>query len=157
MMDLRKDIFFVLFLLLVGLQLHAQPRKFKLRQLTGFYLDDKVPLTKGFNFMIITNRRSFIKHFGLINKPDTPNLQYNQVIVMAMPPTKEQWFLSFEDTAVRAGNYIEVYCNVRREKHDITYLDRPIVTASLPKFFSVRTINFYDNKTKKLLGTVPVK
>lgn len=125
--------------------------------MTGFYLDDKIPLQKGLNFKVITNRRDFIKHFGLINKPDTPNLRFNHVIVMAMPPTKEQWFLSFEDTAVRAGNFIEVYCGIRHDKHDITYLDRPIVTAAIPRFFNVRTVNFYDRQTKKLLASVPIR
>ncbi len=145
------------FLFLFDLPVYGQPKKFKLRPITGFYLDEKIPLEKGFNFKIITNRKDFIKHFGLINKPDTPNFRIHHVIVMAMPPTKEQWFLNFEDTAVRAGNFIEVYCNTEHDKHKITYFDHPIVTATIPRFFYLNTVNFYDNKTKKLLGSIKVK
>ena len=123
----------------------------------GFYLDEKIPLEKGLNFFVLDKRKEFIKHFGLINKPDTPNFRFHHVIVMAMRPTKEQWFLSFEEDAVKAGNFIEVYCNVRHEKHEITYFDHPIVTAAIPRYFSVRKVNFYDKETKKLLASVPIK
>jgi len=152
----KSLLFFVLFSL-CAIGVWAQPREFRLKQMTGFYLDDKIPLEKGYNFKVITNRRDFIKHFGLINKPDTPNLRFNNVIVWALPPTKEQWFLSFEEKATRAGNYIEVYCSVKHDKHEITYLDRPIVTAAIPKYFSVKTVNFYDKDSKKLLASVPIR
>ncbi|HRO41688.1 MAG TPA: hypothetical protein PL009_02570 [Flavipsychrobacter sp.] len=152
-----KKVLLILSLFIGTFKLSAQPREFKLKQLTGFYLDDKIPLEKGLNFKVITNRRDFIKHFGLINKPDTPNLRFNHVIVLALQPTKEQWFLSFEETAIRAGNYIEVYCSIKYDKHKITYLDRPIATAAIPKYFSVKTVNFYDKETKKQLASVQIR
>lgn len=143
--------------LLCSFCLHAQPKQFNVKMLSGFYLDDKIPLEKGLNFMVIDNRRDFIKHFGLINKPDTPNFRFHHVIVMAMPPTKEQYFLSFDEKAYKAGNYVEIYCTVTHDKHKITYYDRPIVTATIPRYFSVSTVNFYDKETKKQLASVKIR
>jgi len=152
-----KKILLACSLLLCCCALSAQPRQFNLRDMTGFYLDDKIPLHKGLNFMVISDRKDFIKHFGLINKPDTPNFRFHHVIVMAVPPTREQYFLSFNNIAYKAGNYIEVYCNVKYDKHKITYLDHPTVTAIIPRYFSVRTVNFYDKESKKLLASVPIR
>ncbi|MBS1589582.1 MAG: hypothetical protein JST52_08220 [Bacteroidetes bacterium] len=149
--------FFILILSIISMQIAAQPRIFNIRRLTGFYLDSKTPLSKGQNFLVISNRKDFIRQFGQINKPDTPNFQFDYFIALAMQPTREQWFLDFETRATRAGSYIEVYCNIRYEKHKITYLDHPIVTATIPRFFNVHTINFYDNSTKKLLASIPIK
>lgn len=135
----------------------AQPRQITVKPLVGFYLNDRVHLEKGLNFMVINDRKDFIRHFGVVNKPDTPNFRFNDVVVMAMPPTREQYFLSFDEKGYRAGNYIEVYCEVKHDKHEITYTDYPIVTAAIPRFFSVRTVNFYDKESKKLLASVRVR
>lgn len=152
-----KQIVAAILLSLAAISVYAQPRKFKLKPLTGYYLDDRIDLKDGLNFMVISNRRDFIKHFGLMNRPDTPNFDYHHVIVIALPPTKEQYFLSYEPEAAKAGDFIEVYCNIKHEKHKITYCDHPIVTAIIPRYFSVRKVNFYDKATKKLLESVEIR
>lgn len=152
----KNLLFCIVILLGIPTRLTAQPREFNLKSLTGFYLNEKIPLEKGLNFKVISNRKEFIKHFGLINKPDTPNFSKHHVIVMALPPTKEQWFLNFETKAYRAGNYLEVYCDIKHDKHKITYIDYPIVTAAIPRFFRVNTVNFYDRESRKLLASVPI-
>lgn len=134
---------------------HAQPIYFKLRPMEGYNLDPKIKLEKGLNFFVISDRRNFIKHFGWINKPDTPRFDYEHVLVMAMPPTNTQAFLNFEKDAAKAGNYIEVYCGVKKDKHEIPYTEYPIVVAAIPKYFHVNQVRFYENdRKKKMLGRV---
>lgn len=137
--------------------LNAQPRQFKLRPLEGFFLDAKVPLKKGVNFFHIHDRRTFIRYFGLISKPDTPNFDMEDVVVMALPPAKKTSTIGFMPTAAKAGNFIEIYCMVGKEQHKVPYIAYPIVVAAIPRYFSVTKINFYDAEKKKLLQTIPVR
>lgn len=134
----------------------AQPIKFQPRIMEGYYLDQKIPLKKGINFFVIADRRAFYKFFGKLNRPDTPSFDYENVVVMAMRPQNRQWFLSFSPNAIKAGNYIELYCNERHDKHKIPYTCYPIAVAAIPRYFSVTTINFYNNKNK-LYTSLPAK
>lgn len=148
--------FIIIFLLGAG-RCIAQPLTFQPRMLEGFYLDQKIPLKKGLNFFVITDRREFYKYFGKINKPDTPRFEFEDVIVMAMRPQNRQSFLSFAPDAMKAGNYIEVYCNAKHDKHKIPYTCYPIAVAAIPRYFSVTAINFYNNEKKKLYVSLPSK
>jgi len=136
---------------------YAQPQQFKIKPLEGFFLDGKVPLEKGPNFFVIKDRKKFISWFGHINKPDTPNFDFVNVVVMALRPTKKQAQIGFYPNAVKAGNYIEIYCTIEENKFPLTYTAYPIVLASIPKYFSVTKVNFYDLEEKKLLASVPIK
>jgi hypothetical protein len=135
----------------------AQPRYFQLKPMEGFFLENKIPLKEGPNFFVITNRQTFIKYFGLINKPDTPHFDYDNVIVMALPPSKKYSQIGFMPTAAKAGNFVEVYCLMDLNKYPLTYLSYPIVAARIPKYFSVTRVNFYRNETKELIETVYIK
>ena len=94
----------------------AQPRQITVKPLVGFYLNDRVHLEKGLNFMVINDRKDFIRHFGVVNKPDTPNFRFNDVVVMAMPPTHEQYFLSFDEKGYRAGDRKSTRLNSSHER-----------------------------------------
>ena len=137
--------------------LYAQPREVHLRPLDGYFLDPKVPLKEGPNFFIIRDRNKFIKYFGRVSKPDTPNLRFNQVIVMALPPTDKQARIAFMPKAMRAGNYIEVYCIVEENKYPLTYTSYPIVLAEIPKYFGVSKVNFYNHATRELIESVRIR
>jgi hypothetical protein len=135
----------------------AQPQWFKIRPLEGFFLDNKVPLKKGLNFFVIRDRKKFISWFGQINKPDTPNFDYVNVVVMALPPSKKYSQIGFYPNAAKAGTFIEIYCSVDKNQFELTYTAYPIVVATIPKYFSVTKVNFYNAEDKKLLASVPVK
>ena len=146
-----------MFLLLAAFHAGAQPQYFRIKPLEGYFLDTKVPLKEGPNFFVIRDRKKFIKYFGEVNKPDTPNLEFNHVIVLALPPTKKQASIGFMPTAAKAGNYIEVYCVIEENKFPLTYTAYPVVLAQIPKYFSVTKVNFYNDKTKELIASVPIR
>lgn len=143
--------------LLICTAAFAQPLKFTPRSMEGFYLDERVPLKKGLNFFVITERKEFIKYFGLINKPDTPDFDYEAAIVVAMPPQDRQSFLSFTPHAFKAGNYVEIYFTAKHDKHKIPYTAHPIVVAAIPKYLSVTTVNFYEDEKKKLYKSIRIR
>lgn len=134
----------------------TQPQTLELRTLTGYHANDKLKLSKGINYLVFSNEREFERYFGKSYAEDKPNFDFEHVLVMITRPTDEQYFLSFAATASKAGNYIEVYCNVRKEKHLLTYIDHPIALVAIPKYFAVTSINLYSNKKKKLLKKVKV-
>ncbi len=120
----------------------------------GYYLDSKVPLKKGLNFFVISDRSKFIKYFGRINKADTPRFDFEHVLVMALPPSNKEAKLSFLPEAAKAGNFIEIYCNATSDKHEVPYTTHPIIVAAIPKYFSVTKVNFYNEESKKLLASL---
>lgn len=122
----------------------------------GYYLDAKVPLKKGLNFFVIKDRKLFQRYFGKQNRPDTPRFDFEEVIVMAMRPQKKESYLSFAPDAMKAGYYIEIYCHEDHKKFKIPYVFYPIAVAAIPKYISVTSINFYDNKNK-LYISLPAK
>jgi hypothetical protein len=144
-------------LLLCSLLGHAQPKYFRLKPMEGYFLENKIPLKQGPNFFVITNRQTFIKYFGVMNKPDTPRFDYDNVIVMALPPSKKFSQIGFMPQAARAGNFIEVYCVMDLNKYPLTYMSYPVVAARIPKYFSVTRVNFYSDEKKKLMETVYIK
>ena len=135
----------------------AQEQYFKLKPMEGYFLDSKVPLKEGPNFFVISDRRKFIKYFGNIKKADTPNFDYDHVIVMALPPSKKQSVVGFVPDAAKAGNFIEVYCIMETDKYPLTYTSYPIVAARIPKYFSVTKVSFYSNDKKELMETVYIR
>lgn len=155
-MLLKKFIFYIL-LFLVSIESDAQPLHIKLRFLEGYYANEKMHLKNGVNYMVISNERLFEKYFGKIDKKEKPNFDFEHVVIMMMRPTRKQYFLSFNENAIKAGNYIEIYCNVRKEKHELPYFDHPIAIAAIPKYFSVNKINFYSVEEHKLMESVAVK
>ncbi|RYZ53295.1 MAG: hypothetical protein EOP49_07585 [Sphingobacteriales bacterium] len=136
----------------------AQPIALKLRPLEGYYVDAKYPLKKGPNFFVITNDFRFEQMFGKIDNPKGPDFELEHVVVMALPPMKRDAQLSFSPGIYKAGNYMEVYCSVKEDKkHKLPYVNYPVVVAAVPVYFSVSRINFYDQQTRELLASVPVR
>lgn len=149
-----KGILFACLLTGCCLSARGQPLSFDLRQMEGFYLQSNISLEKGLNFFVIRTRRDFIRHFGLINKPDTPNFSREQVVVMALPPSAKESKLAFMPVGKKAGHYVEIYCVPQINIHRLTYTTYPIVVAAMPRYLHVTEINFYHNTNKKLLRKV---
>lgn len=157
---MSKFIFSIIgFLLLYTSPLEAQPQPIELRILQGYYANEKLKLDDGVNYIVFSKERDFERYFGHIEKEDQPNFDFEYVIVMLTKPTKEQYFLSFKPAGMKAGDFIEVYCSVKYDKHELTYYDHPIAIAAIPKYFAVTKINFYndDEKKRELLKAVKVR
>lgn len=152
-----KTLLYILTAFFFATQLYAQPQAIELRVLQGYHANNKLKLDKGVNYLIFSKQRDFERYFGKIKREDMPNFEFEHVIVMLTAPTKEQYFLSFQPKAMKAGYYIEVYCSVKYDKHELTYFDHPIAIAALPKYFAVTQINFYSDGKKKLLKSVNVR
>jgi len=152
-----KLLYFIFAFLWMQGAVYAQPQPIKLRILQGYHANEKLKLNKRVNYLVFSNEREFERYFGKSFEEDKPNFTFEHVVVMLTRPTKDQYFLSFQEDATKAGNFIEIYCNVRKEKHDLPYIAHPIAIAALPKYFVVEKINFYNaGKKKKLLKTVKV-
>lgn len=152
-----KTISLFICVLLWGQIAMAQPQPIALRMLQGYYANDKLPLDKGVNFYVFSEQRDFEKYFGHIEKEDMPNFEFEHVVVMLTPPIKEQYFLYFRPTAMKAGNFIEIYCSVKHDKHELPYYDRAIAIAAIPKYYAVTKIKFYtDGRKKKLMKSINV-
>lgn len=143
----------LVFLLLVCGNLRAQPQPVKLRMMTGYTIDPKTLMENGLNFWVLTGQKKFDKLFGIIKGepplPDAPDFSKEMVIVIAMPPTKSEIRMKYIN-AMRAGNYVEVYCDIKKTI-PLTYTMYPVVVAAIPRIPGVNTINYYENG--KLIGT----
>ncbi len=125
--------------------------------LQGYHANAKLRLDKGVQYLVFSKEADFERYFGKSFEKDKPRFEFEHVVVMLTAPTKEQYFLSFESEAYKAGGTIEVYCTVRKEPHLLTYNDHPIAIAAIPKYFAVHTIKFYSTaKKRKLLRTIAV-
>lgn len=151
-----KKLLFIFSCLFSCTVVFAQPQQLKLRLLEGYHANEKLKLEKGINFLVFSKEREFERYFGKSFKEDKPNFDFEHVIVMLTPPTRDQYFLSFNEDAAKAGNFIEIYCSIRKEKHSLSYMDHPIAIAALPKYFIIERIDFYTEKKKKLLKRVKV-
>lgn len=134
----------------------AQPISFSVRPIEGYQLDPKKQLSSDLNFFVVSDERTFKRMFGTPNEVTAPDFEFDQVIVMAMKPTKREVFIRFAQDAYKAGNYLEVYCSIERVgRHKLTYEYMPLAIAVVPKFFHVNQVRFYSNgKRKMLLGIV---
>lgn len=125
--------------------------------LHGYHANEKLRLNKGVNYLVFSKEREFERYFGKSFEEDKPNFNFEHVVVMLTKPTTDQYFLSFNEEAMKAGNFIEIYCNIHIENHSLPYTDHPIAIAAIPKYFVVEKINFYSaGKKKKLLKSVKV-
>jgi hypothetical protein len=152
-----KGLLVILFLIVVCGRLYAQPQPVKLRPMTGYNIDPKTSLANGLNFWVLTGQKKFDKLFGIAKGepplPDAPDFSKEVVVVIALPPTRSEVQLKFL-SATRAGNYVEVYCTVKKTI-PLTYTMYPLVVAALPRIPGVNTINYYEDG--KLIGTAKMQ
>lgn len=129
----------------------AQPVPVKLRFLSGYNLSPKVQLQTGANFFVITKQKIFDKTFsidkGTPPLPGAPDFKKEIVIVMAANPTERITKMAFTG-AMRAGNFIEVYCSYKKTITPLTYTEYPILVATLPIIPDVNEIRFYQGSNE---------
>lgn len=135
---------------------YAQPGNVSIRPLQDYHFFSENELKDGVNCFVLTNRKQMEKMFGKIDRPDTPDFAKEFLLVMVMPVTKKETRLGYKGISVKAGEFIEVYCDVSLKGHRLTYDYNPIAVAIIPRYNNVRTIHFFDEKKKRLISSVAV-
>lgn len=137
--------------------LNAQPTQVQTKTLRDyFFIGEGIDLKSGVNFFAVTTRKQFNRFFGETNRPDTPNFSKEIMLVMVMPASNHDAKLSFDRVDARAGNFIEVYCNIQQRGGKLPYTTYPLSVCAIPKYADVKKLRFYNNKMR-LIETVDVK
>ncbi len=146
-------------LLLTAQVVMAQPKPVEIRMLQDHYFyGDESQLEKGVNAFVLTSRKEYEKFFGTTSRPDTPHFSKEWMLILVMPTTKTDASLAFQSVSVKAGNFMEVYCNVNPKGKKLTYEHHPIAVCAVSKQSAISKVDFYNrNKGVKLMQSVNVK
>jgi hypothetical protein len=147
-------------LLLFSIRGFAQPQRVLIvRPLINYFMENSVHLKNGVSCFVITKKEDFRKMFGVAktmdNKIVEPDFDKENVIVIAMPATNHDMIMTYTD-AMKAGDFIEVYCKIERKKAPLTYEMEHVCAGIIPKYKEVKNIRFYDEK-RRLIGEVKLK
>lgn len=147
----------LLLFLFVPVLLFAQPTPVQVKPVKDYFFSgDNNALKKGLNCLIIKNRKQFEKLFGETDRADTPDFQKEMMLLLLLPATKKEAKLVFRRITMKAGDFIEVYCEVDKNVQPLTYLYNPLSACIIPKYPGIRHVDFYDVDDMKLISTVDV-
>lgn len=153
--------FFLLILsILFSAASYAQPQDVNITKMQDHYfVGNEDDLNKGVNCFVITDRKTYEKFFGTTTRADTPRFETQWMLVMVMPLTRWESELSFNRISVKAGDFIEVYCNTKTKKHPLTYEYNPIAAVVIPKNDKINKVDFYDQHkgSVRLIQSVAIK
>lgn len=129
----------------------AQPRRVEMRKLNGYFFSgNESMLKKGVNCYVITSAKEFEKFFGK-GRADTPHFSKEWMLMLVMPATTKDIKLDFDHVSMKAGNFMEVYCDLNKLKgKHLTYEINPLAVCAIPRFESVKTVNFYERRKSGL-------
>ncbi len=150
---------FCALLLLAVFSAKAQPTQvIIIRPLQNFFLDDRVKVDDPHYCRVISKRSDFIKTFGIAktgtNKVELPDFTKDNVIMLALPASEKDVYLTYTN-AIKAGDFIEVYCKINKSRAPLTYTQQHVVLGIIPKYTGLHTIRFYDQR-RHLLKAVKV-
>lgn len=155
-----NKLFITLSLMLLGFATTAQPTEVQAKKLQGYFFSGNDDILKeGPNCFVITKKQEFEKLFGK-GRADTPNFSKEWMLVLLMPATKKDIQLEFNRISMKAGTFVEVYCDFNKLRGKmLTYETNPIAVCTIPRFEKVKTINFYEERKKglELVTLVEVK
>lgn len=155
-----NKLFLALYFMLLGFVTNAQPTEVQAKKLSGYFFSGSdATLKEGPNCFVITKKQEFEKLFGK-GRADTPNFSKEWMLVLLMPATKKDIQLEFNRISMKAGTFVEVYCDFNKLRGKMmTYEANPIAVCTIPRFEKVKTINFYEERKKglELVTSVEVK
>lgn len=155
-----NKLFITLSLMLLGFAATAQPTEVQAKKLQGYFFSGNDDMLKdGPNCFVITKKQEFEKLFGK-GRADTPQFSKEWMLVLLMPATKKDIQLEFNRISMKAGTFVEVYCDFNKLRGKmLTYENNPIAVCTIPRFEKVKTINFYEERKKglELVTSVEVK
>lgn len=129
----------------------AQPQQVQMRKLQGYYYNGSdARLKDGVNCFVIADKKEYIRHFGS-GRSDMPNFEKNWLLILVMPATKKDIFLDFNSVSMKAGNFIEVYCDFNKLRgKQLTYEANPLAVCMIPAFKKIDVVNFYEERKRGL-------
>ncbi|MCB9046335.1 MAG: hypothetical protein H6550_09365 [Chitinophagales bacterium] len=131
-----------------------------MKKLQGYYFSGNESVLKdGVNCFVIQKKQDFEKLFGK-GRTDTPSFSKEWMLILLMPATKKDIELEFIRVSMKAGTFIEVYCDLNKLRGKLlTYEANPIAVCTIPKFDGIKDINFYEERKKglELVESVQVK
>jgi hypothetical protein len=157
---MRRFICILFFTLVCISEVFAQPATVQVRPLRDHHYiggNQMLELKEGVNCFVLTSRKQYEKFFGTTTRPDTPNFANEVMLLLLMPSSKKDAKLAFQKVDIKAGNFIEVYCDVKTNLGKMTYTAYPTVACAIPRYANVQQMKFYDAKNMRLIATVPVK
>lgn len=138
----------------------AQPTQVQMKKLQGYFFSgSEAMLKKGVNCFVVQQKKDFEKFFGK-NRADTPSFSKEWMLILVMPATKKDIQLEFERISMKAGDFIEVYCDFGKLKgKGLPYEANPIAVCVIPRYDSIHTVRFYEERRKGLepVETVTLK
>lgn len=142
---------FIALFMLLSVTSIAQPAEVQMKKLGGYFFSGgESTLKPGVNFFVVQRKQEFEKLFGK-GRADTPNFNKEWMLVMVMPATKKDIQLEFNRISMRAGTFVEVYCDLNKLRGKLlTYEANPIAVCTIPRFETVKTVNFYEDRKKGL-------
>ncbi|MEZ5016688.1 MAG: hypothetical protein R2800_06530 [Flavipsychrobacter sp.] len=154
-----KYLFVLISLFVATLITHAQPKPVEMRMLQDHYFaGDESLLEQGLNTIVLTSRKEYEKYFGTTSRPDTPHFSKEWMLILVLPTTKYDASLVFERVSVKAGDFMEVYCNVDTKKKKLTYDHNPLAACVVPKQENISKVDFYNRrKGLHLMSTVNIR
>ncbi len=156
----NSRIVIIVLLLLSSSVAFAQPSQVPMRKLQGYFFSGSESILKdGVNCFVVQKKQDFEKLFGK-DRPDTPQFSKEWMLVLVMPATKKDIQLDFVRVSMKAGTFVEVYCDLNKLKGKLlTYETNPIVLCTIPKYEGIKTINFYEERKRglELVESVEVK
>lgn len=144
-----------IFAIILSVGTFAQPTEVPMKKVSGFFFSgDQTMLQHGVNFFVLQKKQEFEKLFGK-GGADTPNFAKEWMLVMVMPATKKDVQLEYNSISMKAGTFVEVYCDLNKLRGKmLTYKANPIAVCIIPKYESVKTVNFYEERKKNELSLV---
>lgn len=144
----------------IGIHAYAQPSQVPMKKQNGYFFSGKESmLDDGVNCFVITEPKEFEALFGR-NRSDTPHFHKEWMIVLVMPATKKDIQLDFTRISMKAGTFVEVYCDLNKLKgKQLTYEANPIAVCTIPRYDKVKEVNFYEERRKglEIMKSVEIK
>lgn len=138
----------------------AQPAPVQMTKKPNYFFSGSdAMLEKGVNCFVVKSEKEFEKFFGK-NRADTPQFSKEWMLILVMPATKKDIVLEFERVSMKAGTFIEVYCDLNKLKgKDLTYEMNPLAVCTIPRFDKVETVNFYEERKQglELMTSIDIK
>lgn len=138
-------------LMVCAFKTKAQPSEVPMKKQTGYFFSGEQNMLKeGVNYFVIQKKNEFEKLFGK-GRSDTPSFSKEWMLVLVMPATKKDIILEFNRVSMKAGTFVEVYCDLNKLKGKLmTYEANPIAVCTIPKYTAVKKINFFEERKKGL-------
>ena len=128
---------------------NAQPTEVQMKKQSGYiFVGDEKNLQDGVNYFVLQRKQDFDKMFGK-GRRDGPDFSKEWMLVMVMPSTKKDIQLEFNRISMKAGTFVEVYCDLNKLRGKLnTYEANPIAVCTIPKFPNVKNSKLL-RRTKK--------